>query len=1070
MAKINPIDHPICFSYPLRMTSSAWITHVPFGMFIIDLLRPSLIVELGTFSGVSYCSFCQAAKELKINLRAYAIDTWQGDPHGGYYSPEVLKDLRKHHDPLYGDFSKLIQSNFDDALEYFMDNTIDLLHIDGYHTYDVVKHDFETWLPKINKQGVVLLHDINVRERDFGVWRFWEDLREQYKTFEFIHGNGLGLVIINECPEKLLPLLKLSGDELINFREFFYQLGRRLEIEIEKEQTIQSLKVQVSENEQVLKNLSTLMAEKDQFIQTINAQLADKNKSINELNEQILEKERRNLILNQQISDDEKTIQTLKAQVLENEQKTQELKKSIGELEKENAILQKQIDQANNDLKKSKEYLLDLYSSFAWKFIQLIWHIRLFFAPHGSIAENVIKAIQGKNKRSWKPSDKLLNNQSNQNVIEKKDANELILCNEITEVIPSIIKEPSNKFPSAQTFDIICLPIINWEYRFQRPQHLCIQLAHNGCRIFYGRVEGIARKSENDTMPDIKKLKDGIWEFTFPYPDGMPFNIYQSSLNEIQQNKLLNSLRELSKTANIQNAVILVDFPNWGSLAKKARELFGWKIIYDCMEDHGGFSAIPRDIVEENEKDLAKSADMVIAVSEKLKEKLETYNTNTLLVRNAVEFIHFRYPLIPVDPFINISHPIIGYFGVIAEWFDLELIEEAAGSRPNWNFVLIGEIFHVDTSKLEKLPNVHFLGEKSYNELPKFANYFDVAIIPHKQIRRTEWAGSVKLYEYLATGRPVVSVMLEWLKPLKEYVYLSDSTDTFITSIEKAMKEDTYERQIARINFAKQNSWEKRASEIMNAAIRLFPKVSILILTHNNLEVTKLCLESISKWTDYPNYEIIVVDNASSDGTIEYLAQEQQRNNHFKVIFNDVNVGFSRGNNQAIDLSSGEYIVLLNNDCIVTEGWLTNLIKKLDDPMIGAVGPVTNFSGNESRIEVPYHDLDEMHLFAHKYTREHSGESFEIKMLTMFCIAMRRDLIDRIGKLDERYGMGMFEDDDFSLRIRQAGYKLICIKDVFIHHFGNVTFRLFGEENYRRLLEENRKKFEEKWGITWQPH
>jgi GT2 family glycosyltransferase len=127
-------------------------------------------------------------------------------------------------------------------------------------------------------------------------------------------------------------------------------------------------------------------------------------------------------------------------------------------------------------------------------------------------------------------------------------------------------------------------------------------------------------------------------------------------------------------------------------------------------------------------------------------------------------------------------------------------------------------------------------------------------------------------------------------------------------------------------------------------------------------------------------------------------------------------------------------------------------------------------SGNESRIKVSYQSLKDIQPFAQKYTKAHEAESFEINVLTMFCIAFRKEVIDKIGNLDERYGMGMFEDDDYALRLRNAGYRLVCANDVYIHHFGNVSFKQYGMDLYQQLLLDNRKKFEEKWGIAWEPH
>jgi GT2 family glycosyltransferase len=255
------------------MASSFWIQHIPFGMFLIDLLRPKVVVELGAFTGVSYSAFCQAVKELKIDTKCYAIDNWHGDKHNGFYGAEVLSELKAHHDPLYGSFSQLIQSSFDDALPHFENGTIDLLHIDGYHVYEDVKNDVKNWLPKMSRSGVMLFHDIEIRDRDFGVWRLWEELKQQYPHFELVHGCGLGLLAVGELQtESVKMLVNASESDFSQLREFFYQLGRRLEIE----QSALGIETQLSERKKEVDSLMAQIIEKEQQVQLLSVQVAEK--------------------------------------------------------------------------------------------------------------------------------------------------------------------------------------------------------------------------------------------------------------------------------------------------------------------------------------------------------------------------------------------------------------------------------------------------------------------------------------------------------------------------------------------------------------------------------------------------------------------------------------------------------------------------------------------------------------------------------------------------------------------------------------------------------------------------
>ena len=205
---------------------SAWVQHIPFALALVDWLRPRTIVELGTYMGDSVLHFCQAVYTLDLPTRCTAIDTWTGDAQTGSYGPEILENLRAYHDPLYGRFSNLLQSTFDAAAPQFPNASIDLLHIDGLHTYDAVRHDFDTWLPKISSRGIVLLHDTQVKQGGFGVFRLWEELAGRYPSFEFTHGHGLGMLALGgELPPDVEALPRVGAPFAPPLPRILFSLG-----------------------------------------------------------------------------------------------------------------------------------------------------------------------------------------------------------------------------------------------------------------------------------------------------------------------------------------------------------------------------------------------------------------------------------------------------------------------------------------------------------------------------------------------------------------------------------------------------------------------------------------------------------------------------------------------------------------------------------------------------------------------------------------------------------------------------------------------------------------------------
>lgn len=192
--------HPIFeFQEILNLSSYPWLGHIHFAYDLIANIRPKTVVELGVARGISFFSFCQGIKDFKLKTNIYAIDSWQGDEHTGKYDQDIFNTVKKIRVKYYPDTKiTILKQTFDSAITKFKDNSIDLLHIDGYHTYKAVAHDFKTWLPKMKVDGIILFHDIAERRSDFGVYKLWEKLKKKYNTYQFIHSHGLGVLFLGK--------------------------------------------------------------------------------------------------------------------------------------------------------------------------------------------------------------------------------------------------------------------------------------------------------------------------------------------------------------------------------------------------------------------------------------------------------------------------------------------------------------------------------------------------------------------------------------------------------------------------------------------------------------------------------------------------------------------------------------------------------------------------------------------------------------------------------------------------------------------------------------------------------
>lgn len=861
---------------------------------------------------------------------------------------------------------------------------------------------------------------------------------------------GEQLLLIYSVKEALPEQRRLS--EIFSNVEY-EELKKNKEIMLAKLQ--QELEQQLNEKSIQVMTLQEQLAKKKQWEITVGQQLTEKNDRATVLQKQLMEQSKRSKILQENLGTQEKELLQL------NDEK-QNLQKKLTENKK-------RLDAVNYKTEETLNLLHAMLGSRLFKLIHFLYRFR-----HQGLSQN---AEERKKFRKWFVTrfSHVPDNDHRYNPLFAV-INQLGQLKEycyLENCMPVEVYQKVEKKPEAggeqrlqllnQPYtkpDIIILAIIDYDFRHQRPQHFAQRLAQSGHRVFY-------INANFSQVYNKRNVAENLWQVTLRnnresaiYSDDWTGHISQ------MQEQLDYFLKENA----VRDAIVIVDYPNWVYGALYLRKKYGIRIVTDYMDDFTGFLNPAADVVKSNCLKLLAESDGVMASSQFLYDIAAKYSNHVTMNRNGTEYEYFHRALELNVP--KKDKKIIGYYGAIAEWFNAQIVCRCAERFPECDIILVGNVT-AHREKLERYSNIRLIGEVPYTELLPWLASFDVCLIPFDAstdlIKATN---PVKFYEYLSAGKKIVATEIPELQPYKnQFAYLENDPENFCEAVKLCLdgtdrlagKEECYA-------FAKENDWDARAEIFEREAMAVYPKISIIVLCYNQLNYTKQCVESVLHTTAYPNYELILVDNASSDGTADYLQSVKQRSGQIKVVLNQTNRGFAGGNNDGIAVADGEYLVLLNNDTVVTRGWLTNMLKHFqNDSAVGLVGPVTNSIGNEARICVPYmNDMDQMSVFADRYTFEHMGEEYPHHgILAMFCLMISRELYDKVGPLDEHYGIGMFEDDDYSIASEKNGYRNVIAEDVFIHHYGSVSFKKLEDETYRKLFEQNKAYYEKKWKEPW---
>jgi len=261
------------------------LEHAPFAFWLTGAVRPRNYVELGTHWGFSYFAFCQAVAALELDTRCYAVDTWTGDIHAGFYGEDIYAHVVEYNRAHYPDFSTLLRETFDEAHGRFANGSIDLLHIDGRHLYEDVKHDFEYWSDKLSERAIVLFHDTTVYDRGFGVHKFWDELSGRYPHFNFMHGYGLGVLGVgSEQPPEMHALFAMSksDSQRTTICDVYSRLGASIATEFDLEQKLSSLR-SVSDRQKIeIAQANAQLGETARREAGLSASIEAKNKQLND--------------------------------------------------------------------------------------------------------------------------------------------------------------------------------------------------------------------------------------------------------------------------------------------------------------------------------------------------------------------------------------------------------------------------------------------------------------------------------------------------------------------------------------------------------------------------------------------------------------------------------------------------------------------------------------------------------------------------------------------------------------------------------------------------------------------
>lgn len=374
---------------------------------------------------------------------------------------------------------------------------------------------------------------------------------------------------------------------------------------------------------------------------------------------------------------------------------------------------------------------------------------------------------------------------------------------------------------SLEKQDILCIAGVDFEPLWARTQQIMWRMPSSNRIIYVEAPLSFLSPFKDSSLwykwsrwrQGLRPIKDNLYLYSPPLL--FPFANRWRIFNRLNQRLMARALKKACTTLNFKDPILLTYLPNTIDMLGRLGEKL---LVYDCVDEHSAFQGFNPDLVRQMEIELLQRSDLVLVTAQPLYDDKSRYAREIHILRNAADVKHFSTAQdknlpIPLDV-KDIPKPVLGFIGRIKEWIDLDLIRQVAIARPDWSIVMVGPVeIDADITNLKELANVYFVGSKSKEELPGYLKKFDVCLNPFKISKLSQAVNPLKFYEYLASGKPIVSTPMPEMEMLETLVEIGEGKDGVIAAIERALN-DNPEKTWARLNLAAEHSWEQRVETL----------------------------------------------------------------------------------------------------------------------------------------------------------------------------------------------------------------------------------------------------------------